>query len=101
MVCEQRRAASLLVGGRQCRLWQGCSFRGVAKSLSCPFISTRQVDEFLALCAHARQDVAARYPSAAVPFFIAGERVPQGTVEIASCGLAVYSTSTGPLLVGG
>lgn len=31
-----------------------------------------QVDELLALCAHARQDVAARYPSASVPFFIAG-----------------------------
>lgn len=32
-----------------------------------------QVDEFLALCRHAQQDVAARYPGAAAPpAFIAG-----------------------------
>ena len=80
---------------------RAAAFGDLPKANYCCLISTRQVDEFLALCAHAWQDVAARHPSATVPFFIAGERVPQGTVDSVRCHLAVYSTPTGSLLAGG
>jgi acylglycerol lipase len=45
---------------------------------------TDSVDEFLALCAHARQDVAERYPSAPVPFFIAGHSLG-GLIAALAC----------------